>query len=235
MSTTKPLHITAAGAYEHVLNDLTPVFGRDAGIEVRLAVANAAGVIKRLEAREPVDVVLTSAAGIAHLVAAGLADAGTQAEIARLRLGVAVRPGLPLPDLSSAAAVRAALLSTTRVAFIDPKGGGTSGPFIAQLFERLGISDEMNNGVLSKTGKDVVRAVASGTATLGLTQATELIGAKGVQFAGYLAPEVQVISVYSAAVSTFAATPDVARRFIQFLKSPVAIERFTHAGWDCAS
>jgi molybdate transport system substrate-binding protein len=233
MSTTKQLHITAAGAYEHVLNDLTPVFGRDTGIEVRLAVANAAGVIKRLEAREPVDVVLTSAAGIAHLVAGGLADASTQVEIARVGLGVAVGPGLPLPDLSSAAAVRAALLATMRVAFIDPKGGGTSGPFIAQLFERLGISDEMNhNGVLSKTGKDVVRAVASGAATLGLTQATELIGAQGVQFAGYLAPEVQVVSVYSAAVSTVAATPDVARRFIQFLKSPVAIERFAHAGWD---
>jgi hypothetical protein len=47
-----------------------------------------------------------------------------------------------------------------------------------------------------RTGKDVVHAVASGDATLGLTQATELIGAKGVQFAGYLAPEVQVVSVY---------------------------------------
>jgi molybdate transport system substrate-binding protein len=233
MSTTKPLHITAAGAYEHVLNDLAPAFGRDAGIEVQLAVANAAGVIKRLEGREPVDVVLTSAAGIAQLIAAGLADASTQAEIGRVRLGVATRPDLPLPDLSSAAAAREALTSTARVAFIDPKGGGTSGPFIAKLFERLGISDAMNqSGVLSKTGKDVVRAVASGEASLGLTQATELIGATGVTFAGYLAPEVQVVSVYAGAVSTFAHAPDLARRFIAFLRSPAATERFADAGWD---
>src|SRR6266567_3086268 len=107
MSTAKELHVTAAGAYEHVLNDLSPVFRREVGVQLRLMVANAAGVIKRLESKEPADVVLTSAAGIAHLVAAGLADASTQAEIGRVRLGIAIRPGLPLPDLGTAAAVRA--------------------------------------------------------------------------------------------------------------------------------
>ena len=233
MSPAKELHVTAAGAYEHALNALAPVFTRDAGVAIRLTVANAAGVIKRIEAREPADVVLTSAAGIAHLVAAGLADATTQAEIGRVGLGIAVRPGEPLPDLGTAAAVRAALLSATRVAFIDPNGGGTSGPFIAKLFERLGIARQMNDGgLLSKTGKDVVRAVASGEATLGLTQATELIGATGVQFAGTLAPEVQVVSVYAAAVSAFAGAPDVAQRFIRFLRSPAGTECFRRAGWD---
>jgi len=97
----------------------------------------------------------------------------------------------------------------------------------------VGILREMNQtGVLSKTGKDVVRAVAAGEATLGLTQATELIGTKGVQFAGYVAGEVQVVSVYSGAVSSYAAAPDVARRFIHFLKSPASADRFTQAGWS---
>jgi len=222
------LQVTAAGAYEHVVNDLAPLFDTP----IRLTVTNAGGVIKRLEAKEPVDVVLTSAAGIAELVAAGLADPATQTEIARVGLGIAVREGLPLPGLGTAVAVRSALLAATRVAFIDPNGGGTSGPLIAQLFDNLDVARHMNqSGVLSKTGKDVVRAVASGDATLGLTQATELIGANGVQFAGYLPPEVQVVSVYAGAVSTFAAAPDVARRFIQFLKSPAATAAFRNAGW----
>ena len=74
----------------------------------------------------------------------------------------------------------------------------------------------------------------SGEATLGLTQATELIGAKDVQFAGYLVPEVQVVSVYSGAVSAFAQAPDAALRFLQFLKSPDGTEAFRRAGWDLA-
>ena len=223
------LQVTAAGAYEHVINALAPGFDTP----IRLTVTNAGGVIKRLEGREPADVVLTSAAGIAQLVAAGLADVATQTEIARVGLGIAVRDGLPLPDIGNAMAVRAALLSATRVAFIDPNGGGTSGPLIAKLFESLDVARQMNEtGVLSKTGKDVVRAVVSGEATLGLTQATELIGAKGVQFAGYLPPEVQVVSVYSGAVSTYAKAPEAAHRFIQFLKSPAATAVFRNSGWS---
>jgi molybdate transport system substrate-binding protein len=226
---TNELQVTAAGAYEHVINALAAAFD----IPIRLTVTNAGGVIKRLEAKKPVDVVLTSAPGIAQLVAAGLADPATQTEIARVGLGIAVREGLPLPDLANGAAVRSALLSATRVAFIDPQGGGTSGPFIAKLFERLDVARQMNEtGVLSKTGKEVVRAVASGEATLGLTQATELIGAKDVQFAGYLPPEIQVVSVYAGAVSAYAKAPDAARRFIEFLKSPAATKAFRDAGWS---
>jgi molybdate transport system substrate-binding protein len=226
------LHITAAGAYEHVLNALIPVFSREANCTIHLTVANAAGVIQRIEAREVADAVLSSAAGIAQLVAAGLADAKTQAEIGRVGLGIATATGLALPDLSSGPAVRDALTSAKRVAFIDPKGGGTSGPFIAKLFESLGVAEQMTAcGVLSKTGRDVVRAVASGEATLGLTQATELIGAKGTQFAGYLPADVQVVTVYAGAVVTNAREADAAARFIQFVKGPVGVEEFRKAGW----
>jgi molybdate transport system substrate-binding protein len=233
MTTASELNVTAAGAYEHVINDLAPDFLSEAGIAIRLTVANAAGVIQRIEAKEPADVVLTSAAGIAHLVAAGLANASTQAEIARARLGIAAGPGVPAPDLGSAAAVRTSLLAAKRVAFIDPNGGGTSGPLIAKLFESLGIAREMmGTGVLCKTGKVVVSAVSSGEATLGLTQATELIGAKGVQFAGYLPSDVQVVSVYSGAVTAFAKTPDAGRRLLAFLKSPAGAAHFARAGWD---
>jgi molybdate transport system substrate-binding protein len=223
------LQVTAAGAYEHVINDLASSFDTP----IRLTVTNAGGVIKRLQAKEPADVVLTSAAGIAQLVASGLADATTQTEIARVGLGIAVRKGLSLPELDSAAAVRAALLSATRVAFIDPQGGGTSGPLIAKVFDSLDVAGHMSGtGVLSNTGKDVVRAVASGEATLGLTQATELIGADDVQFAGYLPPEVQVTTVYAGGVSTFATAPEIARRFLEFLKSPAGVEAFRRAGWE---
>jgi molybdate transport system substrate-binding protein len=88
------------------------------------------------------------------------------------------------------------------------------------------------NGVLSKTGKDIVRAVESGAATCGLTQASELIGAKGVQFAGYLPAELQVVSVYAGAIATQTRAPDLAGDFIRFLKSPKSVEAFRNAGWD---
>ena len=148
-------------------------------------------------------------------------------------LGVAVQPGLPKPDLSTTDSFRSVLLAAPHVAYIDPKGGGTSGPFIARLFERLGVASQMErSGVPSKTGKDVVRAVASGEATCGLTQASELIGAEGVQFAGYIPAELQVISVYAGAVATQAHAPDLATDFIRFLTRPASAECFRSLGWD---
>jgi len=236
MSTGKEMHVTAAGAYEHVLNELIPVFARESGVSIlsiRLTVANAAGVLKRIEAGEVVDVVLTSAAGIDHLIASGLADPASRVEVGRMRLGVAVQPGLPKPDLSTADSLRSVLLAAAHVAYIDPKGGGTSGPFIARLFERIGVAGQMErSGVPSKTGKEVVRAVASGAATCGLTQASELIGAEGVQFAGYIPAELQVISVYAGAVTAQAQAPDLAMGFIRFLTSPASAECFRRLGWD---
>ena len=233
MSAGKEMHVTAAGVYEHVLRKLIPAFTQGSGVAIQLTVANAAGVIKRLEAREPVDVVLTSAVGIDHLIAGGLADRASSVEIGRMRLGVAVQMGLPKPELTTADAVRSFLLAAPNVAYIDPEGGGTSGPFIAKLFERLGVADQMKQkGILSKIGRDVVRAVASGEATCGLTQAGELIGANGVQFAGYIPAELQVVSVYSGAVATRTQAPGPAADFIQFLKSAESAEYFRNAGWD---
>ena len=227
------MHVTAAGVYEHVLKALIPAFEQKHGVSVRLTVANAAGVIRRLEAGETVDAVLTSAAGIDHLIAGGLADRGSSVEIGRMRLGVGVQSGQQKPDLSTADSVRSLLLAAPHVAYIDPKGGGTSGPFIAKLFERLGVAGEMNQrGVLARTGKDVVRAVASGEATCGVTQASELIGAEGIQFAGYIPAELQAISVYAGAVAAQARAPDLAAAFIRFLKTPGSVERFRTSGWD---
>lgn len=233
MSTSEELHVTAAGAYEHALNELAPVFTDETGCSVRLTVANAAAVIRRLEAKEPVDVVLTSAAGIDHLAAAGLADAESKAEVGRMRLGLAVQGGMAIPELRTAEDLSAALRSASQVAFIDPKGGGTSGPLLEKLFMRLGLLDDVRaKGVLAKTGKEVVRAVASGRAAVGLTQASELIGAEGVQFAGYLPDDVQVVSVYAAAVASNARHPDLARDFLRLVTSPPGAEAFRRLGWD---
>ena len=150
-----------------------------------------------------------------------------------MRLGLAVQPGKARPDLRTVDDLRAALRSAAHVAFIDPKGGGTSGPFIEKMFMRMGILDDMRaNGVLSATGKDVVRAVASGQAEVGLTQASELIGAKGVQFAGYLPGDIQVVSVYSGAVTSSAGRADRARDFLRFVTSPRCAEQFRALGWD---
>jgi molybdate transport system substrate-binding protein len=230
------LHVIAAGAFEHLLDALAQPFRQESGHVLRVSITNAGGVIRKLELDEPADVVLTSAAGIDALAAKGRLDAATKVEVGRMRLGVAVSPSGTAPDLATADTLRVALLAAPGLAYIDPKGGGTTGPYFVTLFERLGMASEIaQKGILCATGKDVVRAVASGRATIGLTQASELIGVEGVRFAGHLPADLQLISVYCAAVASRAASPGAARDFIRFVINPAGAARFRALGWDVGS
>jgi len=230
------LQVIATGVYEHVLKDLAAPFKRETGHAVSFFITNAGGVIAKLDAGETADVVMTSAVGIDSLAAKGKVIRATKVDVGGMRLGVAIKPGAPEPDMKTPDALRRALLAAAAVAYIDPVGGGTSGPFIDKLFERLGIAEEIRaSGILCATGGDVVRAVASGRAALGMTQAAELIGLPGVQFAGFLPDELQLVTVYSTAVVASTKALDAAKAFIAFITGPTAAERLRSSGWQAAT
>jgi molybdate transport system substrate-binding protein len=228
------IQVIATGVYEHVLDDLAVPFAQATGHAVSFVITNAGGVIARLDAGQAADVVMTSAAGIDSLAAKGHVIGTTKVDVGGMRLGAAVKSGAPAPDIRTGDALRDALRAAP-VAYIDPHGGGTSGPFLAKLFERLGVAVEVRtNGVVCATGRDVVQAVASGRAALGLTQAAELIGVPGVAFAGFLPDDLQVVTVYAMAVATHAESPDAARAFVAFITGPLAAERLRSSGWQVA-
>ena len=229
---TNGLQIIATGVYEHVLNDLAAAYTARSGRPVVFVITNAGGVAAKLEAGEVVDIVMTSSAGIDSLATKGRVVPASKIDVGGMRLGIAVKSGTAPPDLGTDAAVRTALRGAA-VASIDPHGGGTSGPFIDQLFERLGIAEEVRQkGILCATGRDVVRAVASGRARLGITQAAELIGVDGVAFAGFLPDELQLVTIYSAAVAAVAESAEAAADFIAFVTGPAGAARLRQSGWS---
>jgi molybdate transport system substrate-binding protein len=229
------LRVIATGVYEHVLNDLAEPFEAQSRHVLRIIITNAGGVIAKLEAGEAADVVMTSSVGIDALAAKGHVVAASKVDVGGMRLGIAVKAGAPPPpDISTAEALREALRGAAAVASIDPHGGATSGPYIDKLFERLGVAAEVRaRGVPCKTGGDVGRAVVSGRATLGLTQAAELIGVEGLSFAGFLPEELQLVTVYSAAVASGSQDPATAAAFIAFVTIAGA-ERLCQSGWEAA-
>ena len=68
-------------------------------------------------------------------------------------IGVAVRDGAAVPDISTVDALKARLMSAKSVAWIDPKVGGAGGAAIVGLLQKMGIADEvMKKSVYGKTG-----------------------------------------------------------------------------------
>jgi molybdate transport system substrate-binding protein len=117
-----------AGAYEQLLPD----FERASGMKVATGSGSSQGagpqtIGAQLARGVPADVVILSREGLNELIAAERIAAGTDVDLARARLGVAVRAGTPMPDVSTVEAVKQVLLKAKTIAL----DGSTSGIWLA--------------------------------------------------------------------------------------------------------
>jgi molybdate transport system substrate-binding protein len=72
----------------------------------------------------------------------GNVDKSTQTVVATVRLGLAVKAGVPKPDISNAAAVRKLLLGAPSIGTVDPNQGSVGGAAML-AFDKMGITDQI--------------------------------------------------------------------------------------------
>jgi molybdate transport system substrate-binding protein len=226
------IRVLATGVFATALRSLAQPFETASGTKIEISIANAGEVATRMAAGEAVDIVMTSSASVKALAKQG-ALVPDEVVIGKMRLGLAVKSGAAMPDLTSSETFRTLLMSAGKVAYIDPNGGGTSGPFFEKIFTNLGVADAVHaKAILGKTGTEIASAVASGQAAIGMTQASELVGASGVVFAGYLPDTLNLTTVYSASIATASKNPKAASAFLAFVTGPAGADQFRRAGWD---
>ena len=164
--------------------------------------------------------------GIAELAKLGKVGPGTP--VAKSGIGVSVRAGTPKPDISSTDAFKRALLAAKSIAMST----GPSGVYLAKLFERFGVADEIKGKVKQVQGVPIGEVVARGDAEIGFQQVSELLPVKGTTYVGALPADIQEITVFDAAVHTGAASADGARALIKFLTTPQAGEAYKKIGME---
>ncbi len=210
--------IASAAVKEAVLN-LLPTFEKASGHKVTIIWAGTEAITKRISGGEVADIVLIAAPNIDTLIAEGKLVAGSRAEVAKSGIGVAVRAGLPKPDISSGEAVKNAVLAAKSVAY----SSGPSGIYLADLFKRMGIADQIKDKVTqTPSGVQVGEVVARGEADLGFQQVSELLHLKGIHYLGPLPADIQHITVFSAGLHRAAPEPDAAKALVKFLTAPEA-------------
>jgi molybdate transport system substrate-binding protein len=231
-----PLRVLGTGAVAAVTQDLAAVFSARSGRQVVITTANAGVAARRLREGEAADLMLNSADQVGRLAADGLLDGTTVRELGRMLIGVAVRDGAPKPDISTEAALRAAILAAPVIAHSDPATGATAGTHAARLIERLGIAEQMRPRTLVFPGGGAaVAAVAEGRAAVALTQISEIIAVPGATLVGPLPGNAQLVTPYLGAVTTGAADREGAAGFLAWLTSPEGQTRFRAAGFAVGS
>ncbi len=130
-----------------------------------------------------------------------------------------MREGTPKPDISTADAVKKAVLAAKSVAY----SAGASGAYIVSMFQKMGIADEAKAKTTPvKPGEPVGAVVARGDAEIGFQQISELIPVKGIQYLGPLPPEIQNVTVFSGGVHSGTKEADAATALVKFLTAPSA-------------
>lgn len=219
------IKLLASAAVKAAVFELIPAFEEASGHKVIAVWAGTEAITKRIRGGEVVDIVLIAAPNIETLIAEGKIVAGSRADVAKSGIGVAVRAGLPKPDISSAEAVRAAVLAAKSVAY----SSGPSGFYLADSFKKMGIADQIKDKVKqTPSGVQVGEVVARGEADLGFQQVSELLHLKGIHYLGPLPADIQHTTVFSAGLHTAAPAPDAAKALTKFLtafEAAVVIKR----------
>jgi molybdate transport system substrate-binding protein len=102
---------------------------------------------------------------------------------------------------------------------------------MTDLFPRLGIAEKVATKMAPR-GSDATRMVAAGEVDLAVMPMSEILPARGVAFAGSIAPEIQFVQVFSAAVVSGSREIENSKRLIAFLSSARAFEAIRNSGME---
>jgi len=227
------LTVIISGGFSLAYHKVLPEFERLTGLAVTTLSGASQGTgpktIKyQLEAGAEVDVVILSKEGLGELTAMGRIAAGSDAELATVPLGAAVRQGQPKPDIGSVDAFKRAVLNARLVAI----PASTSGIFLKdEVFPKLAIADKVALRVMAR-GTESTALLAAGEADLALGPVSELVDQTGIEPVGALPDEVQLIQMFTAAVVNTSRRVEQGRRLIEFLTSAKAAMAIRNSGME---
>jgi len=224
-ATGAELKVLAGGSMTASLKEIGPKFEAASGHKLHITFAATPELIK-MSTLAPFDL------GVVPVDVMKNDDArakfsGTPANIARVGYGVAVKAGTAKPDVSTPEALTATLMKAQSIAVFPASAAGA---FVHKIFERLGVADQIKDKLRVQSAPgEIPQAIAKGEAELGVFL-TNVLLAPGVELAGPFPGDLQQNLVFVGAVSADSKNTDAAKAFLDFLKTPDAVNVFKAKG-----
>ena len=224
-STTLRLYSTLAvqGALEAVI---LPAF-REAHGRVAAVFDPSSVLLQRIADGHLADALIATTDTTRGLIHSGVLDSDTLHPIARVGIGVAVRRGEPVPDISTPAAFATALCTARSVGY---SASGASGKHFARLLTDLGIAEQVNAAATVVAKGITAHTLIDGRCDLAVQQISELRLVPGVTIIGELPPPLQHLTEFAAAAFRHSARPSDARQLIAALATDTAQRAYRQAG-----
>jgi molybdate transport system substrate-binding protein len=229
------IRVVSTTAMKTSMDELVSAFERQTGHKASFAFGPSQRITRQVSEGEQNDVTITSDHGLEELIKQGRIVAGTRVDLASSAMALAVQMGAKRPDISSAEKFKEALLAAKSLGMSNPVGGGQSGANLVKIFEKLGIAEAMKakctygpGGPAGLIGNFLVRKEVE----VGVQQLPELMAVPGIDIVGPLPPDIQVVTVFSAGLSSGAKNFEGANALIHFLTTPKAVAVIKAKGMD---
>ncbi len=226
--------VVTSGGLAAAYDVLAPRFQDATGIRLVTAYGASTGgapdsIPARLERGERFDVLIMSQAGLHTLAARGLVRPDTRVDLASSSIGMAVREGAPLPDISTPEAFVETLLAAESIGY----SASVSGTYVStELFPGLGLAEQLAPKSRRIVSERVAAVVARGDVEVGFQQVSEILSIEGAAYAGPIPDEYQRVTTFSTGITTDADNPAGAQQLIDFLSSPEAAPTIAATGLE---
>jgi molybdate transport system substrate-binding protein len=231
------IHVMTSGAFTAALNELAPRYERETGDRLNIAYGASMGatptaIPARLGRGEPADVVILARVGLDGLVRDGKVTKGTETDLVRSLIGLAIKDGAPVPDISTVEGLKRVLLAAKSIAISD----SASGVYIQnEMLDNMGIAVQVKPKTTVIPGTPVGLNVARGEMEIGFQQISELLPVKGIRIVGPIPAPAQRVTFFSAGIAMHTKEGAAARRLIEYLASPKAWDEIRRSGLEPAS
>jgi molybdate transport system substrate-binding protein len=230
-ATAADLKLLTAGAFKPAALELVPEFEKRTGHKVTIENDTAGNVGKRVGAGDYFDVVVIPPLVLGPYLGNRVVESSAKA-LARAGIGVAIKQGAPVPDISSVDAFKKSLLAARAIAYTDPASGGTAGTYLAHLFEKMGIAAELKPKSVLVKGGLAAEKLLTGEAELTLQPSSELLAVPGAVLVGPIPLEVQNYIPYSGGVSVASRNRAAADELLLMLADPKNLPILKKKGLD---
>lgn len=214
-----PLHLLSGGAAQGLVSKLQDTFNMAHSCSIA-STFGAVGMMRdSLLAGAPCDVIILTDALVAQLTASGELLPGSAQAVGTVKTGVAVKSGDKAPAVDSPAALKAALQSASGIYFPDPVKA-TAGIHVMRVLKELGLDVELADRLRPyPNGATAMKAMSQSpeTGLLGCTQITEILYTDGVDLIAPLPKTFELATIYTAAVCSKSAQPQLAQALIELL------------------
>jgi molybdate transport system substrate-binding protein len=221
------IRVLSVGSVQIAAKALAAEFTKETGNKVTLNIVTPSDIPQKL-ASGHYDMIICSIPAMELLDKAGSLRPGSRSPLSRVGIGVIVRDGAPLPDVSTPEAFKQTLLAARSIVHGNPATPNQSGVVTMRILTKAGILDAIKPKARAADLAEGFAMVARGEVELALFNLVELPA--GVSLAGPVPAPLQDYTSYETAELANGEAPAEAQAFIKLMISPPARQ-----AWEAAS